>query len=448
MRTSHSGPAAMLAISLLIGGACSVSTSSDGETSADDSADSTDSAPDVSGAPTHGVTDDTIKLGVAPIDAAAVLADFGVDIGTLPDGVFEALVEGVNAEGGINGRQVELVSRPFRPVGDEESEASCRELTEDEQVFAVVGMYIGENPLCVTEANSTPYIGLWGLDEERQERSKAPFISMAGPNGAALRSTADMLVDEDLLEGAKVAVYYEPSESEALTEANLIEPLQEAGVDIVSTAMLPDSDDQVQAGTDIDRIFQRFEADGADTVVFYSSAGVVLPALERTSWEPQLIFTNNGQFIGEDSLARYGMTDPAELAGAYLAARGNIPEELIDDPDLLACLDTINEYSDLDLTPEDTYPKSIRPESEGADLVPGVCQLWQLTTQVLTAAGDDPSPQSMVDGLAELDSFTLPGVPEASLAPDRWGATDATRLWTYDQAEAKFVPDGPVVTGE
>jgi hypothetical protein len=385
---------------------------------------------------------------MAPLDVAAVLEDYGVDIGHLPDGVIEALVEGTNAEGGINGRQIELVQRPFQPIGDEESETSCRELTQDEQVFAVLGNYLGENPLCVTEANSTPYIGLWGLDEERRERSNAPFISMAAETGAGLRATVDLLLDEQLLDGAKVAVYYEPTESEALTQANLIEPLQEAGVDVVSTAELPDSDDQVQASTDIDRIFQRFEADGADTVVFFSSAGVVLPALERTSWEPQLIFVNNGQFIGEDKLTRYGLTDPAELSGAYLAHGASTPDELAEDPDLLACLDTINEHSDLDLSPEDTYPASIRPESEGADLVPQMCQLWQLAMLVLTAAGDDPSPQSLVDGLAELDSFSLPGFAEASLAPDRWGAVNATRLWTYDEADVKFVPDGPLVLAE
>src|SRR3954447_13191812 len=57
----------------------------------------------------RGVTDDTIKIGSAFIDVAAVREKWGIELGNLPDEMLPALIAGLNADGGINGRQVELV---------------------------------------------------------------------------------------------------------------------------------------------------------------------------------------------------------------------------------------------------------------------------------------------------------------------------------------------------
>ena len=51
---------------------------------------------------------------------------------------------------------------------------------------------------------------------------------------------------------------------------------------------------------------------------------------------------------------------------------------------------------------------------------------------VLTAAGDNPSSESILAGLDGLTSFLL-GNPEASLTPRRWGAGAPARIWEFDQ---------------
>lgn len=432
-------------VSVALVGACSVSSSepeSDGGRSDDASDATTDTR--AAEAPVRGVTDDVIRLGVAPIDVDRVREQFGVDLGDIPDEVLPALVTAVNEAGGINGRRVEVVVNPVMPVGADDSERACRELIEDEQVFAVLGMMLDDAPLCVTETYQTPYIALWGLSEERHERSVAPFVTMEGETGARFRSGIDHLIDEGTLDGAKVAVYHESAESTGSVEANIIEPLEEAGIEVVSTAQLPSSGDAVQAGNDIDRIFQRFEADGADTLVNASGAAVFLPALSRTSWSPQIIVLN-GQFTGDGAMDTYGLTDPAEMRDAIALVGNPTSDDLVDDPGLQACFDTINEHTDLGITIDDIYPADRHPGSRGLGQVVGVCQLWQLAVEVLTAAGDDPTPQSLLDGLAELDGFSLPGFPEASLDTDRWGAIEATRVWRFDEAANEFVPDGPIL---
>src|SRR5699024_5885776 len=133
-------------------------------------------------------TDDSIKLGAAIIDVDKVKEDFGVDLGTLPEEIIPALVDSVNEDGGINGRSIELVERRFLPVGTEDSEDVCRQLIEDDEVFAVIGSFLDDNALCVTETYDTPYFGNFGLTSERQERSNAPYV------------TVDGSVDDDLIE--------------------------------------------------------------------------------------------------------------------------------------------------------------------------------------------------------------------------------------------------------
>jgi Periplasmic binding protein len=427
-------------------GACSVS-SSDQDSGSDADAGSTDATESrAADAPVRGLTHDTIRLGVAPLDVDRVREQFGVDLGQLPDDVLPALAAATNEAGGINGRQIELVVNPILPVGAEDSERACRELIEDEQVFAVLGTMIGDAPLCVTETYETPYIALWGLSAQRQARSIAPFISMEGETGARLRSGVDQLVEEGTLDAAKVAVYHDSEVPPDSIEADIVEPLEAAGVEVVSTAQLPASGDAVQAGNDIDRIFQRFEADGADTVIAASGAAVFLPALERTSWSPQIV-AMNGQFTG-GPLDGLGLTDPAEMDGAIAVIAGTTSEDLVDDPLLVECFDKINAHSDLNLVPEDIYAESERPGSPNMGQVAGACQLWRLAEIVLTAAGDDPSPQSIIDGLADLEDFPLPGYAHASLSAERWGAVEGTRTWHFDVAANRFVPDGPVVTGE
>src|SRR5690606_1739022 len=176
-----------------------------------------------------------------------------------------------------NGRRIEVVQRPFMPVGNEESEAACRELIEDHQVYAVLGMFLGDNALCVTETYSTPYLANFGLDDQRQARSNAPFVTMEGAVRALARSSVERFLDEGVLDGARVAVYHESAETPEMIEEHVLAPLDAAGVEVVSTAQLPSSGDAVQAATDVDRIIQRFEADGADTLLAVSGAAVILP---------------------------------------------------------------------------------------------------------------------------------------------------------------------------
>lgn len=388
--------------------------------------------------PVRGVTADTIKLGVALMDVDAVKQQFGVDLGHIPDGLAEAFAAQINASGGIDGRKVEVVVRKFLPVGTESSETACRELIEDEQVYAVIGSFLGDGGLCVTETHATPYFAAFGLTDERQQRSQAPFLSIEGD---ALGASIQKIVDSGVLAGKKIAVYSESDSDPNQIATKVTAPLRAAGLTVVSEAQLPnESGDVVQAANDIDTIFQRFQADGADALVTVAGAAVLLPALERTDWQPQLVFTN-GQFTSDGGLANFGLTDFSELEGAIAVSMSLLSDDLVGDPQLQACIDAINTNTGTDYSVDDIYDPKVKPGSRQLGTLPGLCQVWDMTTTVLERAGDDLSPAALTAALDHVGTFPVAGYAQAELSSTRWGAVDTVRLWHFDPAQEKFLPD-------
>lgn len=414
-----------------------------------DATDATDASTDSTTAPastepavlSRGVTADTIKIGGAFIDVESVRQQFGVDLGDTPEEMVPALIAGMNADGGINGRQIEYVDRLVVPVGTESSDQACRELIEDEQVFAVVGTFLGDTGLCVTETYSTPYFGGFGLTPERQERSDAPFLTTASNEADYVEQSTQLLVDKGLLEGKRVAVYSQAAGySDEFIDTYLMSVLDAAGVEVVASAQLTDTGgDQVAEAAELDRILQSFDAAGADTVI--AAAGMIgfAPALERTDYAPQL-YILNGQIAAADAVTGFAMTNPDELIGTQGVTEGLTSTETLDDPVLAECIEWINENSSLAVTPEDIIPKTEKPDSRDFRNLPILCGIFQFMRTVLEAAGDNPSSESIIAGLDTLSSFPILGNPDASLSAERWGGGGLLRLWAYDPDQVKFLP--------
>ncbi|HPU38553.1 MAG TPA: ABC transporter substrate-binding protein, partial [Microthrixaceae bacterium] len=393
--------------------------------------------------PVQGITETSIKLGIADLDFGKIKEQFGVDTSgggnAMPDEVMPALVKALNDSGGINGRKVEIVTSKFVPVGTETSEATCRKLIEDEKVFAVIGTFLGDNGLCVTETHKTPYFSGWGLNAERQARSNAPFITVQASEEDLAAEQMKTAIKAGVFKDKKVAVYWDAETNDALINDVLIPTLEKGGVTVVGSAKLPESGgDQVKSGQDIDTIFERFKADGADAVVINSGLGVPIPAIERSTWSPRWVFTNAQS---SSSLTGFGLKTPARLTDAA-AVTVAIPQEVMEkSPGYLDCLKRINANSDLNLKPTDDRRAKDFEGSAGAVNVPVACQSWDLTVKVLEAAGKNPTSSSIIAGLSKLKSFSLPGLENASLSPTRWGAGAEPLTWHFDVAKGAFVRD-------
>jgi hypothetical protein len=257
-------------MALVVGAGCTASDD-------DGAGDGGSSGPGAAGGATAtGVTADTVKLGVAGVDPAQ-LDELGIEADGPPSQALnEAWVAAQNEQGGVAGRRIELVFRPFLPTGDAEAEAACVELTEDQQVFLVTGIFTNDTPLCFTEAHDTPYLGQFGHSAERDRRSTAPFVALEMSDERQRLAGLQVFLDEDALDG-RVALHWDAPDAAVVDE--FVKPaLDEAGVEVVVETTLDDSGgDQAAQDQALDTIVERIRAADPDVVLNVSG---FLPPLE------------------------------------------------------------------------------------------------------------------------------------------------------------------------
>jgi len=107
--------------------------------------------------PAQGVTDSTIKLGLVQPDYDCIKDFVDFNRGD-QEKTYKVFVDDLNAHGGILGRKVEPVYRDFCPIGNAQALAACTSFTEDDKVFAVVGVFIdqsGDAQLCIAKNHQT-----------------------------------------------------------------------------------------------------------------------------------------------------------------------------------------------------------------------------------------------------------------------------------------------------
>jgi hypothetical protein len=109
----------------------------------------------------RGVTADAIKLGVVLIDYECI-KDFIDFARGDQQAYYQAVIDDTNANGGVGGRMIEPVYKSYCPVGNVQALEICTAMVDDEEVFAVIGVFIdfsGDAQLCLSREGETVHIG-------------------------------------------------------------------------------------------------------------------------------------------------------------------------------------------------------------------------------------------------------------------------------------------------
>ncbi len=102
----------------------------------------------------QGVTPTTIKVGITYPDVAAIKSIVNVDPGNYQK-AYQALIDKINARGGINGRKIVPVFAAINPLGTAPAATACTELTEDDKVFVVMGFFQTPDTACYVQTHHT-----------------------------------------------------------------------------------------------------------------------------------------------------------------------------------------------------------------------------------------------------------------------------------------------------
>jgi ABC-type branched-subunit amino acid transport system substrate-binding protein len=439
MRRYERTATAMAALSVLafVAGACTSDPDEAGSGGGGNSAEGS----------TTGLTDDTLRIGFIGADFGA-LAEAGLvpDLGDQPK-IVQSVVDQVNEDGGIDGRQVELkVTLVDGTAGAEAAHAACVEMTQDFQAFAVIlaPSLSRDTARCTSVTNGTLTLGATGFDPDLYEEAEGRLFTAGSDTSMSTtrqyQGWAQLMDEEGVLDGKTIGVVTAEQSPEfvAAAEDGLIPALESLGHEVAVNVTLPcpegDTDcDQHEAAV------QRMKDAGVD-FVFMAAANLAGPtfvqAAENLDFHPR--WAANGNQV-TDTVSQFFDS----VKGAWDGTIGT--STVFAEPD-----DLSDEAHDCNEVIEARSGEAYEPGSDAFGFAAVNCLLFR----ALDGAGDeidaaDLSVETVVSGLEGLAEVELNAGPPGSLSADKHDAGDYLFVADYRADVGEFVTrDGePVRVG-
>jgi hypothetical protein len=396
--------------------------------------DDTETDPPVELADSYrGVTEDSIKLGIVLFDTDAIL-DLGVDVGYGDHAQhYQVVIDEMNEAGGILGRQIEPIYKFVSPVDPEEADRVCTELTEDDEVFAVLGTARPpENLLCYTETADTPFIGAptGDLSNAIFDRSVVPFLF---PGRVPSRTDGAILAAmelDDVVDGAVLAVH---GADEDRIDGLAAELEARGAAKVVKSVELADEADQTALATELDRVIERFKADEVEGVINLGNNVAFMAAFNRAAYGIP-IWTTSPDVLADFIYDQGATDDEVSLARLILSETSGELYDSGHEP-TVACVDRWNTARPDELALSDPGEDDLSNLGQ----VVLACSGLDIFSRAATAAGADLTVETFTAGLDDVGSFETAGLRFASLSSSKWDASDSAKLFRWDDAEGDFV---------
>jgi hypothetical protein len=383
-----------------------------------------------------GITAETITLGYTSIDFDLLNSTYGLDlayVGNAP--IADAIAAWHNENGGVLGREIELIHESFVPVGPISAEEVCVKLAEDVTVFAVLGGFAGpggagDTNECFAELNDKIVVGA-APRADQAERAGGLWvssdISVDRRNPAAARLMGDAGVLDDL---GPMAVIGSSADGAAEEMANA---LRDEGVDVVFDDWVTTTGDRVATAANVGVWIERARNAGASTVVMlgldeYRNQEFFIQAPEFT------YIMGNGEAITDwESIPPEGL-EP----GTRVLTNNNGPDVgAFDDPRLVECIEVVEEALGVEVLATSQLPDGDPNYFAGAV---GVCRTFSLFIQIAETAGPDLTNESWIAALDNVEDLSIPGYEFVSLSSDKVDTRDQLVLVEFDLETLSFDP--------
>jgi ABC-type branched-subunit amino acid transport system substrate-binding protein len=376
-----------------------------------------------------GVSKDAIKLGVTYVDLEAIRNVTDISHGDY-EGSYNAVIDELNKNGGVNGRKVVPVFAKVNPIGTVPAQEACVKLTEDEKVFAAVGFFYFDAPLCFVAQHDTPILG-GTMTPDRLKQAKAPWMTLE--SGAEVTPRViDTLAKGGALKG-KLGVVAIATEEKSLLNAEVLPGLKRNGIKGTVAIIDAPLTDTVAGTQQATTIAERFKSDGIATVLLVGATpSAFTNGLKNTDYRPRLVGTNFSTFQGA---AINKATDPALWKGAVTADIGAD----FNDPSLQKCYRTVEKVTGDKIF---EFPKPGAPDNQAS--ASSACRYISLFSQLAAAAGKDLTVAGFGKAAAKLGSVTIPGSGTVKYDPKTHTWAQPMYTYKYDPATQQLVKDQKV----
>ena len=353
----------------------------------------------------QGVTPTSIKLGITYPDVAAIRSIINVDPGDYHV-AYTTLINQINAHGGINGRKIDPVFAPVDPLGTAGAATACTKLTEDDNVFAVLGFFQGADVACYLTTHNVPIIGA-SLTAAQSAQATAPWFNTIISDSDLIPKEMAIFKQEGAFAGKKVGVV---GTSPDQAEMNLVIPeLHKLGIDVVQTAVnsVPDTDPAAFT-QEYGVIAEKFQTSGVNTVVAVGNAGNSwAEALQsnQSTYHPRIVATD---YIDLDAYVTNKLGYSQAIIKNALTAGGYPPVAVVwDDPAMKRCVASIHAAEPGATINDPVTATSSTPVTWTAPEL--ACQQMALFSAFAKAAGKTLNNQTLSKGAVSLGHVTIPG---------------------------------------
>jgi ABC-type branched-subunit amino acid transport system substrate-binding protein len=387
----------------------------------------------------QGVTDTTIKLGLVQVDYSCIKDFVDFNRGD-QERTYKVFVDDLNAKGGILGRKVEPVYRNFCPVGNAQALSTCTSFTEDDKVFAVVGVFIdqsGDAQLCIAKNHQTIEI-IHNVSQSWIDQ--APKGLLLTPNITTDRRLSvilDLLARDKTLKGKKVAVLTQPDSKSRVDD--LVTPaLKKMKVKQGTTAVLNVSGtDTTAAQSQLDSFTEKWKSEGVDTFVLVGQVVVAktyVSILKDAFPKATLISDQTPTALSGGQDAVSAKLDPNPYQG-MISAEGQSEQARFETPVMQSCVKTYEKATGTKVV----APKDVKPDADGKRTeiyasVEDACGDVLFFKTIAEKAGkqlNNASWTKAVDTMGAIDDQLVLG-KFASLHTGKYDANDTFGLVSFD----------------
>ncbi len=388
---------------------------------------STSSTAPASTEPGQGVTADSIKIGVTYTDLSSLRDLMNLDHGDYQS-AFQAVADQINANGGINGRKLQLVDTPVSPIGTDAGTTACVKLAEDQKVFAVVGNIQTNVVPCYVKDHDTAVVGGY-MTGEALSAAKAPWFTWYATWERLATKTIEGAAAQGAFTGKKVAVI--SSTADAPTVDAAVKPaLAAANVQNVDYAVIdtPDNDANAAAAA-AQTIAEKFKSEGVEVVISVNQTfSSWATGLAKTNFRPRNIATD------QNTVAAWKVAKSPEdlqLLDGIITGAAAPASVWWNEPKFVACRNSIlKAQPDRQVQDPTTATPSDR-ETFVSVLV--ACQSMTLFQAIAEKAGSTLNNDTFLQAGHDLGVFQVPAVGTTSdYTPDQPSGNPPVYLATYN----------------
>jgi len=385
-----------------------------------------------------GVTDDTISIAYITPDLRQIIEMGIMDAIEDPQVMVDAMVDDVNARGGINGRMIEAKVYAYDVLDIPASlNATCVDVGEDDPTFvALSSSFFGDAVTCLTADHGVPILMTGTIPREILDSTQGRAWLFNNSGDRELAGTAETLAARGALEGKVLGALWTTERGQGQSVRDGLEPALEAEGYSLTAAIEISAPNTTADPASIQAAVQQLRDAGVTGVFMTSNQfnnSAIYTEAKAQNYFPTWFASDMNEAVADNI---FKTVPPEILESAEGATWRRLQTDVGDSAseEDRACREIRDRVPSLEPLPEDELPMW------GSFME--FCRMFQIFEKALADAGDNPTRESFLEAMGRIGEFPMGTGSTGSFTPDKHEAPDALRPVRFDLSCPCWVEDG------